>query len=600
MKKTISILTALAVLAGAAVNAIAISEETYSTDTAVITGAITQMSDSEREDFINENLDVKLQHMSTLATLTANRNYEQIDDEVAKAIEDGLTAVEIKEAIYQSAPYCGYTRAIKALDAADKALTDLGVALPSESRITSTEETRYEDGLATQRYLFGQQIGTITDDMSASQKLQTVYLSGICFGDFYNRTGLSLYTREFLTFCTIAGNGNCTGQLRSHTNGNLNVGHSKNMLRAAILLNEEYNGTDKTVTALGIINALDNEAATEFAPEPTAAKTISSEYTTDSQELSDIMEHYRTDDKDGYINANLDESMQKLITDAVSAYIDGTAAVTSEDAAAQALIDLALLGAEGGREADVAKTVAENLSAGNTADMMLAMPLLCVPYNGFPRTLNMMNAVNAALADIQEAEETIITMQIGSPNMTVNNEIQEIDPGMGTTPVIQNDRTLLPVRAVIEALGGTVEWNGDTRTALLSYGDDVISLTIDNTTAYLNNAAQTLDVAPVIINDRTMLPIRFIAESFGFDVDWTQETQTVTITKSAAAESTPIPTATPVPTVTPTSSPVETTAPTDAPIVYGEDYDPDAEYGDFKPYDEEMTAEEAEALDEEE
>ena len=65
----------------------------------------------------------------------------------------------------------------------------------------------------------------------------------------------------------------------------------------------------------------------------------------------------------------------------------------------------------------------------------------------------------------------------------------------------------------------------------LEYGQDTIRLTIDSETAYFNEEAHTLDAAPMIINGRTMLPIRFIAESFGFDVDWTPETQTVTITK---------------------------------------------------------------------
>lgn len=136
------------------------------------------------------NLDIALQDMSVLVTLTANQAYGDIDEAVAKALDDGLSAVEIKEAIYQSAPYCGYTRAINAMDAADEALTALGETLPAESRITSAEEDRYADGLAVQRHIFGPQIGTITDDMTPSQRLQTLYLSGICFGDFYNRAGL--------------------------------------------------------------------------------------------------------------------------------------------------------------------------------------------------------------------------------------------------------------------------------------------------------------------------------------------------------------------------------------------------------------------------
>lgn len=136
---------------------------------------------------------------------------------------------------------------------------------------------------------------------------------------------------------------------------------------------------------------------------------------------------------------------------------------------------------------------------------------------------------------VSTADDFILTMQVGNPVMTVNGTEQEIDPGNGTTPVVINDRTLVPIRAIIEAMGGTVDWEQETQTATLNYGSDEIRLIIDSTTAYLNGTAHTLDTAPTIINDRTMLPIRFIAESFKFNVDWAQTTQTVTITKSASA-----------------------------------------------------------------
>ncbi len=139
-----------------------------------------------------------------------------------------------------------------------------------------------------------------------------------------------------------------------------------------------------------------------------------------------------------------------------------------------------------------------------------------------------------------------MTMQIDNPVMTVNGTQQEIDPGRGTAPVIVNDRTLVPIRAIIEAMGGTVEWNGDTQTASLTYGGDEIRLTIDSMTAYLNDKANTLDTASTIINERTMLPIRFIAESFKFNVDWSENERLITITKAA-------------------DEPVETPAPTAAP-----------------------------------
>lgn len=112
---------------------------------------------------------------------------------------------------------------------------------------------------------------------------------------------------------------------------------------------------------------------------------------------------------------------------------------------------------------------------------------------------------------------TVIKLQIGSSIMSVNGQEQSIDES-GTVPIIQNSRTLLPVRAVVEAMGGVVTWDGQSETVTLTRSGDVIILTIGNQTANLNESAHTLDAAPVIIGTRTMLPIRFIAESFGFDV----------------------------------------------------------------------------------
>lgn len=134
------------------------------------------------------------------------------------------------------------------------------------------------------------------------------------------------------------------------------------------------------------------------------------------------------------------------------------------------------------------------------------------------------------------AEEQTLVMTIDSPTMTVDGVEAEVDPGLGTTPVILNDRTVLPVRAAVEALGGEVAWDADTRTATLTYDDNKIDLVIDSVTAYLNDEEQTLDVAPVIINDRTFLPIRFIAEGFGWTVDWNDAAKEVTIVKPAAKE----------------------------------------------------------------
>ena len=139
-------------------------------------------------------------------------------------------------------------------------------------------------------------------------------------------------------------------------------------------------------------------------------------------------------------------------------------------------------------------------------------------------------------ADSGLSSPKVLSLRIDDPIMKVNGTDTEIDPEGGTAPVIISGRTLVPIRAIIENMGGTVEWNSETRESVLKYGEDVIRLVIDSQTAYLNDTESALDTAPTIINGRTMLPIRFIAEGFGFDVDWNQEEKTITISEKAVEE----------------------------------------------------------------
>lgn len=124
-----------------------------------------------------------------------------------------------------------------------------------------------------------------------------------------------------------------------------------------------------------------------------------------------------------------------------------------------------------------------------------------------------------------------IALRIDDPIMQADGAGKEIDE-YGTAPVIVEGRTLLPVRAVVEEMGGSVDWNSEERKVTLTKDDDVIVLTIDSKDALYNEQTSELDSAPVIINNRTMLPIRFIAESFGFDVEWNADTKTVNISQN--------------------------------------------------------------------
>ncbi len=128
--------------------------------------------------------------------------------------------------------------------------------------------------------------------------------------------------------------------------------------------------------------------------------------------------------------------------------------------------------------------------------------------------------------------DVVVSLQIDNPMMNINGAKAEIDEGRGTKPTVVDDRTVVPIRSIIEAFGGTVGWDGNTQTVTLTIKGDTINLTINSDTAYLNGKMHTLDVAPIIINERTMMPLRFIAEGFNLGVAWDGDTRTVTVIRN--------------------------------------------------------------------
>jgi len=138
---------------------------------------------------------------------------------------------------------------------------------------------------------------------------------------------------------------------------------------------------------------------------------------------------------------------------------------------------------------------------------------------------------NHTIEAIFEKETLIIILKIGSKSFTVNGVLNTLD----SPPVIKNGRTLLPIRAVVEALGGNVDWDATEKKVTVSLGSNTIELWIGKSIAKVNGNSIPIDatnskVVPEIINDRTMLPLRFVTENLGCQVQWDGTTQTITIT----------------------------------------------------------------------
>lgn len=99
----------------------------------------------------------------------------------------------------------------------------------------------------------------------------------------------------------------------------------------------------------------------------------------------------------------------------------------------------------------------------------------------------------------------------------------------GQNPLIQNGRTLVPLRSIFEAMGATVVWDNATQTVTSSRGGTTVKLTIGKNTMYKNGTAVTLDVPATLISGRTMVPVRAVAEAFNAKVGWVSSAQIVTI-----------------------------------------------------------------------
>lgn len=197
-----------------------------------------QLSDKDRE-------------MITLATITTLQTNTVLRTHVYSALNSGLTPIEITETIFHCTPYIGVAKVLEAISMVNDVFKEKNIPLP-ESQSTVTEETRYDKGTEAQTAIFGD-MGNVKPG-EGEIRLGGSFLPDYCFGDFYTRTGLTLEQHELLTWVSIATLGGCESQLKSHTNGNKNLGKTQNYLIEVLTDMMPYIGYPRTLNALAIIN----------------------------------------------------------------------------------------------------------------------------------------------------------------------------------------------------------------------------------------------------------------------------------------------------------------------------------------------------------
>jgi 4-carboxymuconolactone decarboxylase len=173
---------------------------------------------------------------------------------VGAALNVGLTPVEIKEVLYQSVPYVGVAKVFDFLSATNEVLKDRGISLPLPAQATTTPESRFIDGSAVQRSIFGDAIDNMRQLSPKDESHIQDFLAANCFGDYYTRSGLDVRTRELLTFVFLISLGGCEPQVKAHVTGNLKIGNDRERLIDVVTQLLPYIGYPRSLNALRVID----------------------------------------------------------------------------------------------------------------------------------------------------------------------------------------------------------------------------------------------------------------------------------------------------------------------------------------------------------
>lgn len=206
------------------------------------------------EVFFIGNLDDKTRELITITVLTTNQTLPQLQAHTHAALNIGVTPIEIREVIYQCAPFIGYPKVLNAVETMNKVFESRGIKLPLEKQGTVKEENRFEKGKEKQAPLYGDKMKEYMADLPDALGIQIpTLLTESCFGDFYTRGGLDTKTRELMIFCSLAALGGTERQMASHAVGNLKIGNTKETLISAMVQAYPYMGFPRLSNAIAVI-----------------------------------------------------------------------------------------------------------------------------------------------------------------------------------------------------------------------------------------------------------------------------------------------------------------------------------------------------------
>lgn len=197
------------------------------------------------------SLDNRMRELVTITALTTIQALPQLKAHLGACLNVGCTPVELRETIYQCAPFIGFPKTLNAIGVLNEVLTAAGTSLPLPKQGTVAEGERYEKGLDLQKPVYGDEIkDRYTWLPKPFDEAVPRFLTEHCFGDFSTRTGLDGKTRELLTVIILASLGGAEVQVKSHVYGALKVGNTKEEVVCALVHASAYMGIPRLFNAL--------------------------------------------------------------------------------------------------------------------------------------------------------------------------------------------------------------------------------------------------------------------------------------------------------------------------------------------------------------
>ena len=203
------------------------------------------------------SLDNRMRELVTITVLTVLNTLPQLKAHLNACLNVGCTPVELRETIYQCAPFIGFPKTLNAIGVLNEVLTAAGITLPLPKQGTVADGERYEKGLALQSPVYGDEIkDRYTWLPKPFDEAVPRFLTEFGFGDFNTRTGLDQKTRELLTVIILAALGGAEVQVKSHVYGALKVGNTKEEVVCALVHASAYMGIPRLFNALNTCKEL--------------------------------------------------------------------------------------------------------------------------------------------------------------------------------------------------------------------------------------------------------------------------------------------------------------------------------------------------------